>query len=331
MGQYVLGVDGGTTKTHYALFDIEGNRIDLLQSGPTNHERLAGSFEELRDVLKSSITEILSRNKIEIDHIKGSVFGLSGVDTKSQHKKISEILDGIGLKNFILCNDAYLGIKAGCKDGMGICVVNGTGWTICGIDHKGKMLQLCGQGELTGEFGGGGYLGAQAVQEVYRYLFRCGKETRLKNLLFEKLEVNSKYDFIDTLCNKIDSKEIRLSDLSQVIFTAANQGDDVALEILQNMGRETAASVNGMIRELEFSMERPLEIILTGSIHLKGENATAIQRLKVDIIAQNPGRDIRFVLLDKPPVSGAVVWALHEVRQDNVLYEKVVSQMSFCF
>lgn len=46
--KYVLGVDGGGTKTHAVLFDGDGNLVDMVEWGPTNHESLREGFVELK-------------------------------------------------------------------------------------------------------------------------------------------------------------------------------------------------------------------------------------------------------------------------------------------
>ena len=43
--KYIIGVDGGNTKTDYLLFDTEGNFIDGLRSGTCSHEGLKDSFD----------------------------------------------------------------------------------------------------------------------------------------------------------------------------------------------------------------------------------------------------------------------------------------------
>ena len=47
MKEYIIGVDGGNTKTDYFLFDIAGNFFDFYRGGTGSHEglpdRLAGS------------------------------------------------------------------------------------------------------------------------------------------------------------------------------------------------------------------------------------------------------------------------------------------------
>lgn len=327
MTKYVLGVDGGGTKTHCALFDLNGNKLDLLDFGTTNHERLPGGFDELKIKLQEMIDEIITKHHVLREDISKSVFGLAGLDTKQQHMAIESILKDIGIIDFTLCNDAFLGVKAGNPKGHGICAINGTGCTVCGIDDSDHMLQIGGQGHYTGEIGGGSFLGTQAIQTVYNYLFRNGKSTLLTDILFDKFQVHSKYEFIDKIREKINCKETSLSQLAPIVFTATNQGDEPALKILEIMGKNIGVSINGMIKELNFHKEQTLDIVLAGSIHVKGENPTSVEALKNEVLRHNRDRSIRLTLLKKPPVSGAVIWALQEAKQDNTLFNKVMKQL----
>lgn len=326
MRAYVLGVDGGSTKTHCTLFDTQGNRIDFIQVGSTNHETLKGSFDEFREKLGGAILEMIGRHHIGISSISQSVFGLSGADTKSQHWRLSSEISKIGLSNFIVCNDSYLGIKAGSKNGYGVGVVNGSGCTISGINQSGRIFTIGGQAEFTGEPGGGGFLGYYAIRSSYNQLFRGGKKTLMKEMLFDMFKPSTKYDFLETIREKIDSGELKVGDLSRVVFEAANQSDELALEILKYMGNEVGMSVNGIIRELEFSPDKELDIVLVGSINVKGENPTYLETLERKIISENKDRKINFTVLNKPPVAGAVVWALNRVNGSADLYDKVLSQ-----
>lgn len=310
MDQYVLGIDGGATKTQCAIFDISGRKIDLINWGPTNHEVLNFGYNDLRQELASLTDYILKKNNLRVEDIVKSVFGMAGTDTREQHRIISEIIYDVGFRDFILCNDAYLGIKAGSPTGYGINVVNGTGCSIAGIEKSGRMLQIGGQGGLTGDFGGGGDIGVQAICSVYNCFFRCGDQTLIKEFLPDELKTESKFDFIDNVREKIDQGIIRVAELNRVVFEAANRGDKVATEILEKVGGELARSVNGMLRELEFDKNETIFVVLSGSINTKGNSPILVDKLKRDVISANSDKEISFLLLEHPPVLGAIAWAL---------------------
>ena len=65
MKKYVIGVDGGNTKTDYLLFDIEGNFIDGLRSGTYKHESpKIGGIEGANLVMKKKIELLIKQNNL---------------------------------------------------------------------------------------------------------------------------------------------------------------------------------------------------------------------------------------------------------------------------
>lgn len=309
MKKYVLGVDGGGTKTQCVLFDMEGNEVDTINWGPTNHEVLEDGFVTLKSELASMIDYLRKRNNLELEQIVRSVFGMAGVDTRSQNEVISKMLQELGFINFELCNDAYLGIKAGSITGWGIGVVHGTGLCVAGIDQELNKVQIGGQGMYTGDFGGGSYVGEKFIQAIYNYYFRCGEYTCMLDMLPEELKVSSKYDFIDHLRKKVDEGIVKVGDLNRIVFNAANTQDAVALRILEELGSSIAASINGCIKEMKFNKSVPLQIILSGSVNIKANNDTIIKTMKENVYSKNRDCCIEFRMLDKLPAIGAVIWA----------------------
>jgi N-acetylglucosamine kinase-like BadF-type ATPase len=326
MTNYVIGVDGGGTKTHCALFNTEGTMIDMIEWGPTNHESLIGGFIDLKVELNHMLSHILGKNNLSSSDIGHYMMGLAGVDTLAQHCTITQILKDLGCTNLTLSNDAYLGVKAGCPSGVGICAINGTGCTVAGIDEDGQMLQIGGQGDLTGDTGGGGYLGMLVIRTVYHALFKEDTPTLLTDRIFELLGITSKTDYIETVTSKLEQRELNISSLCKLIFEAANLGDTASIQILKNMGIENAKSINGAIKNLNFINANTIEVVLAGSVYVKGQNPTAIDTLKELVLSLNPGKEIVFRILQEPPVMGAVIWALEQCTGTTKHYNKILSE-----
>lgn len=324
--KYVLGVDGGGTKTHAVLFDGDGNLVDMVEWGPTNHESLREGFVELEREMKKLLDHLLSRNSIEVGDIASSALGMAGVDTRRQHKIISDIIRRLGIENFVLSNDAYLGVKAGCPSGVGICVINGTGCTVAGIDGEGKMVQIGGQGSLTGDAGGGGQIGMEAISRVYDHLFRLEPYTILKDMIFEQLGIESKYDYMEEVPVALENGTLKLSELCIKVFDAANLGDKTAISILESVGRELGRSVNGAINELNFKDIPVIDIVLAGSVNVKGSNPSLVNAIKDQVESKNPDKEFNFIILKQPPVAGAAIWAFEKLGYKN-MFNKVTEQL----
>ena len=328
----VLGVDGGGTKTHYALYDTCGRPVDFLISGPTNHEALLDGFTGLRHRLRADLDTLFCRNNLNVKDVENAVFGLAGVDTKRQHEIISGMLRDLGLEKFILCNDSFLGVKAGCLSGSGICAINGTGFSIGGIDRHGNMLQIGGLGDYTGDEGGGGQLTVRAIRAVYDHLYKDAPATLLQDLLFRTVGITDPADYPEALMHAMAEGTCDYMEFGRLVFDAADQGDEVSLELLDRSGREYARSVQGVLNRLDFGTKDeplPLELILAGSVFVKGSNPRTADTMLNLLKGWNQARTITLSKLSAPPVLGAVLWALepYEIPNRRPLVEEGLQSM----
>ncbi|MDR1668565.1 MAG: hypothetical protein LBR76_01225 [Oscillospiraceae bacterium] len=321
--RYVLGIDGGATKTHCALYDADTGRLDFMPYGAAGHERLRGGFDELPGVLRGAFRSLLSRSNIGFDDIEMGVIGLSGVDSPGQHRIVSEILSNLGLKRFSLYNDAFLGAFTG-SGGSGICAVNGTGSCVAGLDASGKFVKIGGLGTLTGDFGGGLMLSRRAAGLVYSQLYRDAPYTALTTAMFRWLNVTDRDEFWGLITERLQNEpeETTLA-LCRHLFETAAEGDAAALALLEESGRSYAGGIAGAINDLTYAPGEPVEVIFAGSVFTKGA-CDCIQKTAEAVLRQKfPRSGFIFRTLDVPCVAGAVVRALRELgveeRRDSVL------------
>ncbi len=320
--RYVLGIDGGGSKTRCALYDADTGRLDLMPYGTTCHESLSGGFNDLPGVFRGMFRSLLSRNNIGFGDIEMGVIGLSGVDTPEQHRIVSEMLTALGLKRLSLYNDAYLGIFAGGANGTGICAVSGTGSCVAGLDSAGKFVKIGGLGTLTGDMGGGRMLSRRVVGLVYSQLFRDAPFTALTTALFRWLDITDRDEFLDLVTERLknDDENTTLT-LCRLLFSAAAEGDAAALSLLEESGRSYAGGIAGAVSQLTFAPGEPLEVIFAGSLFTKSVCDHA-QKTAEAVLLQKFRTPI-FRTLDVPCVAGAVLRALDELgiggRRESVL------------
>ncbi len=308
----VLGVDGGGTKTHYALFHADGAPIDFLTSGATNHEALDDGFAGTERRLRRDLLALTSRNKIQVSDIDHAVLGLAGVDTRRQHVILSEVLRTIGLKNFILCNDSFLGVKAGCPSGYGICAINGTGFSIGGINGEGKLVQIGGFGDLSGDMGGGGSYAIWAFQAVYEQLYKDAPATTLTQYLFQAGDIKDPTDFPERLLSGLAERNVDFTTLGHYVFDAAEKGDVVSQNLILRSTKEYARSISAAISRLELDRApgKTVEVTLAGSVFVKGYSEEQLKTLQGLIQQAFPEQTIVLAKLFAPPVMGALIWAM---------------------
>ena len=112
-------------------------------------------------------------------------------------------------------------------------------------------------------------------------------------------------------------------EFGRLVFHAADQGDAVALALLDRSGREYARCVQGALNRLDFGGDsEPLDLVLAGSVFIKGSNPRTADTMLSLLKAWNPNREIHATRLCSAPVLGAVLWALEPFdipnRRDKV-------------
>lgn len=302
--EYLLGVDGGNTKTDYFLFDSKGNFIDHYRAGTCSHEALKDSFEGSYRVLNEVLTFFFNRNKINVNDVKASVFGLAGVDTPYQKERIENIIARLGFNNYKVVNDSFLGIKA--LSQYGVCSICGTGTSSGGIDFDGNYLQVGGIGAIVGDEAGGSWLARRAIRQTFDSMYRFGEQSMIDEIVMNELGVSDKYYLMETISNKLGSRQVNLEKICKAVFECANQNDLVCIGLLKEMANNLARSAGGCVVNLNLG-DNPL-VILAGSVWVKGSNPTLINEFK-KLINQYTQKECKVVLLKLPPATGAVVWA----------------------
>jgi len=318
MRKLILGVDGGATKSHLVLFDADGKCAGATAYGPLNHEAMEGSYAELEERLGELLPRVVREAGVSVDDIAYAVFGLAGVDTDAQEVRISEMVRKLGFKQIIMCNDAFLGVAAGCPDCVGMCAINGTGFKIAAIDYNGNAVQTCGLGMFTDDRGGGSWYGHRAIGEVYSELYRLGRPTVMTNMFYEMLGISRREDFLEVLSEKYYGGKMDGIAVNSVPFNAAAQGDAVALDLLDESAEKYASAIARLAMDMVFPAHLPLNVTLAGSVFMKQKVRILHELIDKRVTDALGGRKAEYFILDAPPVAGAVMWAAQKAGFDAV-------------
>lgn len=326
--RYVLGVDGGGTKTDLAVYSEDGKLSGWKRIGPSNHEKLQGGFTELEPILLDAIASILRQAGIEPNEVAAAVFGMSGMDVPIQHQCMNELLQKSNLPEFILSNDAFLGIKAALPSGIGCCLVNGTGNIAAAIDLDQRQMLVGGLGLMSGEVGGSEQIAMDTIRLAYSELFRCGKKTSVTHGILQLLGCDGPQDLPEGI-HRFMTRTLpgyNSKDFVQLLFSAAQEGDGPAREHLRWLGKEFAKSLAGCIQTMRWT--DTVDIVLVGSVTLKALCPLMEDTLRETLPALT-GRKHVFHRLEVLPVAGAVLWAMEKAgwTPREALRQQVLDQV----
>ena len=111
---YVIGVDGGSTKTTASILEIKTKtEVSFFTSGPCNKNSIG--YEKSKEHIFSAIEGALKEKNLKYEDIKGICLGLSGFGPEEDQLKAKNWMKEI-FKNeikIIVHNDAFTNLSSG--------------------------------------------------------------------------------------------------------------------------------------------------------------------------------------------------------------------------
>jgi N-acetylglucosamine kinase-like BadF-type ATPase len=307
---FVLGVDGGATKTFAIVADERGHIRGFGQGGPGNHETvgLDSALTEIARACKSALAQSDVTPPVEC-----AVFGLAGADLPTDFDLLSTSLQKLGFsRKLYVENDAVIALRAGLKRGWGVGVVCGTGFNACGIGPDGTKLRFPGLGWISGDWGGG----VDIAREVIRLVCRAWDGRGRPTMLAEKVPAILGFSRIEEMIAHLRQEQLahypgwfdrrRLFKVVPLVFEAAYNGDEVAQDLLIRLGNEVGLAASAIIRRLGLEGS-DVEVILAGGV-FKGRGPLLLDAVTLTVHRVAPRAKV--VIAKFEPVVGAVLLAL---------------------
>lgn len=297
--RYFLGADLGATKTHTLIADETGRALGFGESGPANHESVGydGMFQSMHDGMQQA----LRTAGLKKEAIAGAGFGVAGYDWPSETEATASVIDRLGLATpYKFVNDAVPGLIAGAEEGWGVVVVSGTGSNCRGWDREHKREgRVTGHGVMMGEGAGGSELMHRCMQIIgYSWTKRLPK-TALADAIVAYVGAKD----LEDLLRGYTTYEYHIgAEAARIVFQVAQDGDQVARDLISWAGTELGEMANSVIRQLEFE-NLVFDVVMTGSMFEGGSMLIEPMRETIHSVAQKA----RLVRLRVPPVTGAVL------------------------
>lgn len=261
--KYLLSVDGGGTKTKFCISNVNGDVVGTVTTGSSSIKSVGEekAYEELSRGVKQ-LTEIYH---ITPDNLPMSVFGMSGCDSDSDYEVIlKQILNlGFSKENIYICNDGVLAFYAQI-DAPGIVVISGTGSIVIGIDKQGQIRRSGGWGYNFSDIGSGYWIGCEILKKVLLYCDECHPYARIFEQIKKHLQVAEFEKLPYQITNLKNSNEI--AEFAYGVVTAAEKGDDLAVEILKDGARHLACQAEGMFKKMKTEPGELRNIVFSGGV-----------------------------------------------------------------
>ena len=304
---YVIGVDGGGSKTFALISDKSGRIVGFGRSGGSNHQE-AGLSKAIAEV-ERAVRRASEDAQIDTEQILIASYCLSGADLPQEFATLEAALQKLNLGERVeLRNDTQAALRSGTHEPWGVVLVCGSAFNAAGRAPDGSELAFPAQGWISGDWVGGEAIAQEIVRLVMRAHDGRGPATLMTELVLHQLGQPSPHELMLALYHRNIIKSDLLA-LVPLLFKAAVCGDGPAQKLIVQVGEELGCSVGAIVRYLRME-ELPVEVVLAGGV-FKGEGP-----LLYDTIEQVVHRVAPQATLVRPvfePVVGALMLGLEAI------------------
>lgn len=266
-----LGVDGGGTKTHIALMNSAGDIVSEGFAGPANPLRV-GVETSVANILKA-INDACDAGGLSRGDITSATLGLAGVRRMDIRQRIRDsFVQHIRVKRIEVITDAEIAWYGTTLGKPGLVVIAGTGSICFGKNAKGEIAISGGWGPLAGDEGGGVGIARDALHAVAKASDGRGKQTALSKQASDYFRASGPENLIVAIYSpQVDNS--RIAGFARLVVESALEGDTIAVDILNDAGRELGVAATAVIKKLRLSRQK-IPIGCVGSVFKAGSILT---------------------------------------------------------
>ena len=288
--EYIIGVDGGGSKTEAIAYTLDGREISHGYSGFGNI--VINREEGLKNI---EIAILQCMKDLRVNRCIHIYAGLAGAYTGNNKEIVEKYLRSRFPISVTVISDADLAFYALLKGQDGILTIAGTGSISFGI-YKEKYIRAGGWGNILGDKGSGYDIALQALKLIVEEKDDGQSPSYLSREIMRAINVTSIADAVNFVYS---SNKSDISSLVPVIVSAANKNDKNSIRILKQASRDLVDITLKVFSQMK--IDSKVKIAIRGSI------LTKIPLVKKDFIRylKTKIQDFEIVQEDVSPAKGA--------------------------
>lgn len=260
-----LGVDGGGTKTAFALIDGSGKLLARHQAGGAYYVEIgiAGTAA----VIEQGCRQVLAMAGIAPDQLD---FAFVGLPAYGEERAVQPALDALprqilGHERYLCGNDMVCSWAGSLACADGISVIAGTGSMAYGEAH-GRRARAGGWGELFSDEGSAYWIARAGLTLFSRMSDGRSPRGPLYALLRERMQIEDDLDLCGIVYSDLNAQRSRIAALAPLVTEAAALGDRQAAAILDQAAAELVEMVDAVRAGLDVGAATPLAVSYTGGL-----------------------------------------------------------------
>jgi glucosamine kinase len=312
--RFLMGVDGGATKTLAAVLDLQERRLYLGHGASSNPDAVGP--HAATDSLMKATDEAIVRAGIERDRLDAAVLAVAGTDTEA----VAAHVRALRPSSWVVVNDVVGAWATATSARPGVGAISGTGSNVFGVGAEGRAWRAGGWGHVLGDEGSGYWLAVQSIKAALSDRERSGPETALSASATDFFEVPT----VEDLATLVYSKPLAKGEIAAfAIETArvAQAGDEVARGLYERAVAELSKQVAAVITQT--GLAGSFHVGLIGSAFKAGD--LFVEPLAAAIHKLAPEASVAVV--DMAPVGGCVMLAARVAGCEHALDQAQLKPM----
>ena len=312
--RYILGIDGGATKTLAAVLDLHDRVLHLGHAGASNEDAV-GTRVAVKAILDAT-DQALAGAGIAHAQLASAVVAVAGTDTAS----IDRHLHDTRSDHWIVVNDVVgaWATATGAQPGVG--AISGTGSNIFGVGRPhgpeeawvGRTWRAGGWGHLLGDEGSGYWLGAQSLVAALHDRDGSGPPTALSDAALAFFGSPS----IEALAASVYTTPLTKGEVAAFAVETsrlAHAGDEVARGLYGRAAELLGAQIRAVVAHTGLSGAFPVGLI--GSAFRAGD--LFVGPLTEVILGFAP--EARVFAVEMAPVGGSLLLGMRACGVEGAL------------
>jgi len=316
--QYIIGVDGGGTKTRAVIGTRSGEVLATVEGAGANIKSTPP--EEVRQQMIKLLTRLLQKVGATRTDVSTTFLCIAGGDRQEDlvrwHKWMELFFTSESCKVYVT-NDAVAALTSGTFAHEGLVLIAGTGSIVYCVQKNNRVSRVGGWGYLFGDEGSGYYIGQQALRVIAQHYDAFGRDgDAFTEAILKQLVLKDPTEII-TFIYEHAQPRVLIASIVQTVLQLAEQGNKTAEIII-----ERAITCLAQLLLTMFQKEpqvKSFPIVTCGGLFESSYFTNCFQEKLQQVAIKN-----RLIQPEVPPVIGAFVKGL---ISEGVLITKSVQQI----
>jgi N-acetylglucosamine kinase-like BadF-type ATPase len=324
--QYVLGVDGGNSKTIALVAALDGTILGAgrgscgdIYNAPVEGTPWPDAASAAIANIEAAVEAALHAAQIKASQLEAAVFSMAGADWPEDFALLHAAMRVRGYgRRLIVQNDALGVLHAGVADNVGVSVVCGTGGATGARGRDGRVWH---SSNWQDQVQGGAMLSRKALDAVVRAEVGIDPPTSLKQRFLDYFGLHTVEEMLHLHTGRGLRLPKRLDGLTRYLLDEAAAGDNAARTVVLEHGRGMGnyAIVGARNVGLEGSS---FALVLAGGV-LRHPSTLLADTIVERVSTTSPG--VRPIRCRYEPVVGVLFSALEmaEIVIDDTLLQRL--------